>query len=155
MEKVIIIVVAIVIVIVIALFVLGYRSQTGEAPGLVDGRLQACPNTPNCVSSEFESDADHYIEPITLLNDDASWVMPRLKATVEKLGGNVRSESNKYLSATFTSSIFRYVDDFELRLDAATNTVHVRSASRVGRSDLGANRERVERFRTAFQSQAD
>ena len=150
MEKLVIIIVAVVVVIVIALFVLGYRSQAGAAPGLVDGRLQSCPSTPNCVNSEYPSDADHFIEPLAVTAD--AELMPRLRAAVEKLGGSVVSEAPDYLAATFTSSIFRYVDDFELRVDAASNTVHVRSASRVGRSDLGANRKRVDQVRAALQS---
>ena len=48
---------------------------------------------------------------------------------------------------TFTSAVFRFVDDVEFEVDEAARVVHVRSASRVGRGDFGANRKRVEAIR--------
>ena len=68
------------------------------------------------------------------------------------MGGRIRAEETGYLAGTFTSSIFRFVDDLEVRIDSDRNTVHLRSASRVGRSDLGANRKRVERLKASFHS---
>jgi len=56
-----------------------------------------------------------------------------------------------YLHAEFTSAVFRFVDDVEFLLDDAEKVVHVRSASRVGHSDLGVNRKRVEALREAFE----
>lgn len=152
MEKLLIIVAAISLLAVVALFVMGYWSKSGEAPGLVDGRLQQCPGTPNCVSSEFEADAAHHVEPLVFSAEQAAEVLPRLKAVIDEMGGSVLVEETAYLAATFTSSIFGFVDDLELRIDAEQNTIHLRSASRVGRSDLGANRDRVERFKRLFHS---
>jgi len=152
LEKLLIIAVSIALLVVIAFFVLGYRSQSGEASGLVEGLLQQCPGTPNCVSSEFVADAEHYIEPLVYSDDDAAQVMPRLKTIVREMGGSIQAEKTDYLAATFTSSIFRFVDDLEVRIDADKKTIHLRSASRVGRSDLGANRKRVERLKNSFQA---
>lgn len=61
------------------------------------------------------------------------------------MGGVVTQQSDDYIAAEFTSLLMRYVDDVELRL--ANDAVHVRSASRVGYSDMGANRDRVEALR--------
>jgi uncharacterized protein (DUF1499 family) len=73
-----------------------------------------------------------------------------LKQIVSGMGGEIKSHQGNYLWATFTSRIFRFVDDVEFRLVGAENVIHVRSASRVGYSDLGVNRKRVERLRTKF-----
>lgn len=152
MEKLLIVVAALALLAIAALFLLGYRSQSGAAPGLAEGRLAPCPDTPNCVNSEFASDTEHYVEPLVYPADDAAQVMPRLKTIIRDMGGSIRAEQPDYLAATFTSTIFRFVDDLELRIDTDRNTIHLRSASRVGRGDLGANRERVERLKKAFRS---
>jgi len=55
-----------------------------------------------------------------------------------------------YIHAEFTSALFRFVDDVEFYLDEAAKTVHMRSASRIGYSDLGVNRKRMETIREAF-----
>jgi len=154
LEKLLIIVASIALFAIIALFFLGYRSQSGEAYGLVEGRLQRCPDTPNCVNSEFVSDAQHYIEPLVYPAHQAVQVLPRLKTIIGEMGGSIQVEKADYLAATFTSSVFRFVDDLELRIDAEQNTIHLRSASRVGRSDLGANRKRVEHLKNLFHSEA-
>jgi len=152
LEKLLIVVATIALLAIITFFVLGHRSQFGAAPGLADGRLQRCPGTPNCVCSEFAADAEHYIDPLVYPAGDAAQVLPRLKTIIGEMGGIIQAEKPDYLAATFTSSIFRFVDDLELRIDTARNTIHLRSASRVGRGDLGANRNRVERLKDFFHS---
>jgi uncharacterized protein (DUF1499 family) len=44
------------------------------------------------------------------------------------------------------------VDDVEFLLGDGTRTIHVRSVSRVGYSDFGVNRRRVEEIRTRFDA---
>jgi len=110
--------------------------------GLQHGQLRPCPESPNCVCSEAGSraDSEHGVAPIPL--HDGAW--GRLKATIVEQGGVIDQDDGHYLHATFTSPLFRFVDDVELRLDAAAGVIQIRSASRVGRSDLGANRQRVK-----------
>jgi uncharacterized protein (DUF1499 family) len=151
LEKLLIIIAAISLLVIIALFILGLMSKSGQAPNLVDGRLTQCPDKPNCVNSEFVSDAEHYIEPLVYSADEAAQVLPRLKTIIYDMGGSIQAEEADYLAATFTSSIFRFVDDMELRIDADQNTIHLRSASRVGRSDGGVNRKRVELLKKSFR----
>ena len=146
-----VIIVALSLLVIIALFVFGYMSQSGEAHGLVEGRLKRCPDKPNCVCSEFKSDTDQYIEPLVIAAGDAAQVLPRLKTIVRQMGGSIQVEKADYLAVTFTSSIFRFVDDLEIRIDTDQKLIHLRSASRVGRGDGGVNRKRVERLKTAFQ----
>ena len=55
-----------------------------------------------------------------------------------------------YLHYEFTSLIFRFVDDVEFLVDDSTRQIHFRSASRVGYSDLGANRRRMTKFVQEF-----
>jgi len=155
MEKLLIIIASIALLVIIVFFIFGYMSNSGEAYGLVEGRLKQCPDKPNCVSSEFVSDAEHYIEPLVYSVDQAAQVLPRLKMIIGEMGGSVQLEKADYLAATFTSSLFRFVDDLELRIDTVQKTIHLRSASRVGHSDLGVNRKRVERLKNAFHSKPD
>ena len=152
LEKLLIIIASISLVVIIALFILGYKSHSGEAYGLVEDRLKQCPDKPNCVSSEFVSDAEHYIEPLVYSAGDAAQVLPRLKTIIREMGGSIQVEKTDYLAATFTSSVFRFVDDLELRIDTGQNTIHLRSASRVGRGDGGVNRKRVDLLKNTFKS---
>ena len=159
LEKLLIIVASIVLFVIIAFFILGYMSHSGQAygqaSGLLEGRLKPCPDKPNCVSSEFVSDAEHYIEPLVYSADDAEQVLPRLKTIIGDMGGSVQLEKTDYLAATFTSSVFRFVDDLELRIDTGQRTIHLRSASRVGHGDGGVNRKRVELLKDTFQLQSE
>jgi uncharacterized protein (DUF1499 family) len=97
------------------------------------------------------SDAEHYVEPLVYSADEAAQVMPRLKATIVEMGGSIQMEETDYLAATFTSSVFRFVDDLELRIDTDQKTIHLRSASRVGHGDGGVNRKRVELLKNHFR----
>ena len=155
LEKLLIIIASLSLLVIIALFILGLMSNSGEAHGLIEGRLQPCPDKPNCVSSEFVSDAEHYIEPLVYSAGEATQVMPRLKTVIVEMGGSIQVEEADYLAATFTSAVFRFVDDLELRIDADQKTIHLRSASRVGHGDGGANRKRVELLKNSFQLEKD
>jgi len=117
--------------------------QEPEGLGLGNGLLRTCPDSPNCVCSEAHTAADtgHAIAPL----QGISW--DELKARLIKAGGEIREDNGHYMHATFRSSLFRYVDDVELRLDDATGVIHVRSASRAGRSDFGVNHKRVDSLR--------
>jgi uncharacterized protein (DUF1499 family) len=117
--------------------------------GTTNGRLRPCPATPNCVCT-FDADAQHGIEPLTFADGPAeAW-----RRLQEVLARHPRTEvvtvTEDYLHAECTSLVFRYVDDVEFLLDAAGKKIHFRSASRVGRSDLGVNRSRMEAIRAAF-----
>lgn len=115
----------------------------GEPPqniGIRDGRLIACPESPNCVSS-YESSEQHSIAALDANLNQIQQILLTMDAA------NIVEQSSNYLYAQFTSSLMGYVDDVEFLYDAASNTTHVRSASRLGYSDMGANRKRVEAIR--------
>jgi len=126
---------------------LGFKSQTGEATGLINSQLSACPDTPNCICSEYPADHAHYAEAIQFKAVNESEIQHAIKNSIEKTGGVISNVKANYISATYTSSIFRYVDDFEVRIDLDNRLLHIRSASRVGRSDFGANLKRIDAFK--------
>jgi uncharacterized protein (DUF1499 family) len=121
----------------------------GERPGSVgNGTLSPCPGKPNCVSSRATDDA-HRIAPIPFA-DSAEAAMRRLAAVAAALpGARVVVARPDYLYVEFVSRIMGFVDDFEAVPDAS-GTIHVRSSSRVGRSDFGVNRARIESLREAM-----
>lgn len=133
--------------IVIALFfILGKQSQKDQSPGLTDGKLAKCSSKPNCVCSEYADDADHYIEASSEAFD-----MAKVESVIQEMGGTVQSKDDIYIAATFTSSTFGFVDDFEIKADPSQGKIHFRSASRVGYSDAGTNQKRVELFKQLYK----
>ncbi len=128
----------------------GLWPQPKEKPQLVDGNLRACPGTPNCVSSESTNPL-FKIAPLAFSGSpEQAWA--DLKTVIGEQGGIVHDEGKEYLWSTFTVPVFGFIDDVEFRLNASEGVIHVRSASRLGISDLGVNRGRVEQLRTALQN---
>lgn len=127
----------------VTFFFLAQKSRTGAAIGLVEGVLAPCPSSPNCVSSEPSTPASHAVSALP------ASVWDRLPDTVLQSGGRLTIVRDDYLAAEFSSKLMGYVDDVEFR--KAPDAVHVRSASRVGHSDFGANRKRVEQLRAALK----
>ena len=113
--------------------------------------LAACPDSPNCVSSQ-STDPMHAIDPLRY----GGTAEKTRGLLIEAVSGMKRARlvlvEERYLHAEFTSAFFRFVDDVEFLLDDGTKTIHVRSASRVGKNDLGANRRRVEEIRSRFDA---
>jgi uncharacterized protein (DUF1499 family) len=131
-----------------ALFVAGCSGVRANL-GMKDGRLAPCPASLNCVSSQ-SSDRDHAVEPLTY-GGAASSAMEDLKFVLRGMKrARIVTEQDLYLHAEFTSALFRFVDDVEFFINEPLQTIEVRSASRVGRSDLGVNRKRVEEIRVRW-----
>ena len=108
--------------------------------------LQPCPSSPNCVSTQA-SDQGHVIAPYRYQKTLAE-AKEALKTVVANLPrANVVEEGEAYLHYEFTSLLLRFVDDVEFVFDDETKTIHFRSASRTGYSDLGVNRRRMEEIR--------
>ena len=117
---------------------------SGKRPdnlGVNNGKLKACPGTPNCVNSQSD-DSQSKIDPLPGV------AISQIKEVVQGMEKtNIVEETDNYLYAEFTSKLMGYVDDVEFYLDNSANVVHVRSASRLGKSDLGVNRKRIEEIR--------
>lgn len=135
----------------LAVMMVGCSGSRPSQIGVTAGRLSPCPDSPNCVSSQ-STDRRHAIEPLRY-EGTAEKALERLTAAVSGMKrARIVESGDRHLRAEFTSALFRFVDDVEFFLDEGTGTIHVRSASRVGYSDLGANRRRVEEIRSRFQS---
>lgn len=131
-------------------------SFSGTRPtnlGIKDGKLADCPNTPNCVNSQApDTDSAHKIAPLRY-SASASEAMARLKSVIQSMERTALiTEAENYLYVEFTSGLMGYVDDVEFYLDSSTGVIQVRSASRLGKSDLGVNRKRIEAIRARFES---
>lgn len=136
----------------VTLTVSGGAMFAGKRPtnlGVESGQLTACPQTPNCVNSQAQ-DAQHKIDPLTYQSTPAKAIAD-LKTVIENMERTqIITETENYLYAEFTTKLMGFVDDVEFFLDAGANVIHVRSASRLGQSDLGVNRKRVETIRAQF-----
>ena len=109
--------------------------------GVHDGKLKPCPGTPNCVNSQSDKPQEK-IEPLPAVP------IYEVKKVIESMERTtIITETSNYLYAEFKSQLMGFVDDVEFYLDPAENVIHVRSASRLGKSDLGVNRARVEEIR--------
>lgn len=106
--------------------------------------LKPCPSSPNCVSSQAEpSDTQHYMEPIGYAGT-AEHALDAVAAAVEGAArARITSRTDNRLDAVFTTRILRFKDDVSFVADDQAKVLHFRSASRVGHSDLGANRKRM------------
>jgi len=146
---------------------IGFRVILPDAPtlfagsqpqglGVKQGQLSPCPSTPNCVSSQSQ-DTEHYIEPLNYQGDNYRDAMTRLKEIITNQPRSyIVGESDNYLYAQFTSQWLGFVDDVEFYANPdKLGVIEVRSASRLGESDLGINRERIEIMRENFKLKAD
>jgi uncharacterized protein (DUF1499 family) len=119
--------------------------------GTRDGRLAPCKASPNCVSSSARSDdAEHFIAPFTFtVAPERAWQVLR-ETMVSAERAAIARETEVYLHVEFSSRLMGFVDDAEFLMDASNSLIQVRSASRLGYSDLGVNRRRIETLRMAF-----
>ena len=111
--------------------------------------LKACPDKPNCVST-FSQDRRHSMLPLNFKGDQRESLQLLKKVVLSFSGTELLAETENYLHFTFKSAFFGFIDDVEFYLEQTQKVIHFRSASRIGHSDLGANRRRmdaiVERF---------
>ncbi len=132
-----------------AFFLLGGMCfAQGGAPAAT-GPLKACPKSPNCVSSQAV-DPEHAIAPLVYTGSvtEAYAQLKKVLSGMKRI--KIVAEKEDYLHAEAKSLIFRFVDDVEFYFPANEKIIHVRSASRVGYSDMGVNRKRVEEIRKRF-----
>ena len=124
-------------------------SCSGQRPtnlGISDGKFTTCPSSPNCVSSDAGDDRHKTLPFKFNVTANAAWHMAR--ETLLKLPRTkIVTETPDYLHAECTSTVFGFVDDLELHLRPTAKIIAIRSASRLGHSDLGVNRARIEALR--------
>jgi uncharacterized protein (DUF1499 family) len=117
--------------------------------------LPPCPKSPNCVSTEApREDTQHFIEPIPYTGSAAEARQQLLDVIAAMPRTEIVTAEESYLHATFTSQVFRFVDDVQFVIDDASKMIHFRSAARLGQGDMGVNRDRMEEIRTRFTQAA-
>lgn len=120
---------------------------SGKRPndlGIHDGQLKGPSSKPNSVCSHASSGYAK-IAPFAL-GDDPSATWQRLQDIVGDEAEIINAD-DRYIYAEYTSPLMGYVDDVEFLRDDASGVIHLRSASRLGYSDMGANRKRIEQIR--------
>jgi uncharacterized protein (DUF1499 family) len=126
--------------------------------GVHDGRLKPPSKTPNSVSSQASLYPDHPqrsyadIAPLPVTGEPGA-TLDRIASIVEAMdGAKIAKKEPGYLYAQLTTRLMKYVDDAEFWFDPAAGVIQVRSASRLGSSDLGVNRKRIEFIRQKLQN---
>ena len=133
------------------LFILIACSKTPPGDGLVDGHLRPCPKRPNCATSD--SGISSSVAPISFHGSpEKAW--QQMQILLQELGGEISKIGPMYLRATFTSRLFHFIDDVELRMEPQENLIHIRSGARAGYSDFGVNKKRIEKIRQLFSEQS-
>ena len=132
------------------LFVLltGCASNLPKHIGLNQHQLPLCPSSPNCVSS-YDMDEEHYIKPILFSSSQKNITHQLINIFSEHSNIELISLSNNYIHAQYSSNMMGFIDDIELLI--LDQKIHIRSASRLGYSDFGANRKHIEMIRTQLQ----
>ncbi len=121
-----------------------------ENLGVKGGQLASCPKSPNCVSSQNDSEK-HGIEPFTF-NGNPIQEMICLKDILNNMKGvTIIDSKDDYIYAECKTPLMGFVDDLEFYWDSENSVCHVKSASRLGHSDFNKNRSRVEEIRTLFE----
>ena len=129
---------------------LGVYSWQRPDLGIVDGRLRPCGSKPNCVCSQH-ADSPHAIAALPIKDESPAAAFDRARQAVEALPRTALVEAGPgYARYECLSFLFRFADDVELLLDEPTGAIQIRSASRVGYSDMGVNRKRVEQIRRNY-----
>ncbi len=111
--------------------------------------LKECPNSPNCVCTKNKN-PEKRMNPIPLTKIPTD-MLEHIKSIVLKMGRvRLEKQEKNYVHFTFKSRIFGFTDDVEFLIDESTKEVHFRSASRMGYSDFGVNRKRMEKISKAI-----
>lgn len=132
--------------------------------GVKDGRLKPPSPTPNSVSSQAALYPKHpqrdyaAIEPLRYTGNEAQAGNEAGLEAMKKLAAMLKDRKDitivraepDYIYAVARTPLLRFADDLEFWLDTSNNVIQVRSASRLGRKDLGANRKRMEEIRAQF-----
>ncbi len=143
---------AVVLLPVLAFALLRLISPRPTNLGITEGSLAPCPRTPNCVSTQA-TDPSQQISPFPFQGTRAESIA-RVKSVLASLPRmSIVQETDDYLHVEATTRLFRFIDDVEFHFDDTIRQIHFRSASRIGHSDLGVNRARMEQIRGAYAAQ--
>ncbi|MBL1261712.1 MAG: DUF1499 domain-containing protein [Thiotrichaceae bacterium] len=119
---------------------------------MADERLKPCPESPNCVSSLASGD-EHRIAPMSYGGDRATARLRLLAVLSQFENTEIIEDTERYLRVTVTSAVLRFIDDVTFFFDDEKALIQMRSASRSGYYDFGANRRRLEGIRQLYEQQ--
>ncbi len=134
---------------VIACFLFG-ATHVAAGTTSVHQKFSSCPDSPNCVSSQ-SANQSHFVEPLRYAASPSDARQKLIDLLEDTRRVRLVKIDKDYIHAEFSSFIFRFVDDVEFYFPSDESIIHVKSASRTGYYDFGANRRRVERLRSAFK----
>ncbi len=120
--------------------------------GMAEDRLKPCPDSPNCVSSLAKKD-EQRIAPMRYGGDRATARLRLLSALSQLDNAEILEDTPRYLRVAVTSAVLRFVDDVTFFFDDENELIQMRSASRSGYYDFGANRRRLEGIRALYEQQ--
>ena len=127
-----------------------FQGQTPTNLGVKEGFLKSCPTSPNCVVSQ-NADESHKIEPISYELDRNKAKELLLKILTVVPNTTIVEQKENYIHIESASSLLGFIDDGEFYFPEDEKVIHLRSASRLGQSDLGVNRRRLEQIRLAMK----
>ena len=131
----------------------GYSVSRPHNLGLKNNLLLPCPKSPNCVLSQA-SDPKHQIQPIHY-STSVETAKDRLNQVILSIrDARIITQNEVYWHVEFTTRWISFIDDVEFYFPESEALIHLRSASRSGYWDLGANRKRVEEIRSRFEELA-
>ncbi|MDY6932171.1 MAG: DUF1499 domain-containing protein [Halobacteriota archaeon] len=138
-------------IIIISLIIVNIMSKGPRYLGVDNGFFKKCPKSPNCISTQSDpSDEGHYMEPIKYSTTKEEAYENILEVINSMKRTKIITKSDSYIHAEFRIKILIFVDDVEFYIDDENKVIHFRSASRVGYSDTGLNRRRMEDFVVLF-----
>ena len=136
----------------IIILMMGLNLKTPSSIGVVEGQLAALPDTPNAVSSQT-NDLTKQVLPFPFKGDLAQTKAKILAIVKEMNGTTLITETNNYIHIVYETEVMKYRDDVEFYFDSENKVVHFRSASRIGYSDKGLNKQRYELIWNHYMSQ--
>ncbi len=152
----------IIVLVVVLLLAAQFGLLSGKQPnniGVTSERLKPPSKTRNSVSSQAHLYTDHVqmqyasIEPLPFKNNNAANSMQVLISVLKNTPGvTIVDAKPDYIYAHAKTKVLKFVDDVEFWVNPAKGVIDVRSASRLGREDFGANRVRVEAIRSAYMA---
>ncbi len=125
----------------IAIFLFGCTSAP-EKPG-ADAILPPCGALPNCVNSH-SGEGGSAIAPMYATAEQWQELKQWL-ATQDNW--TITVEAADFVQSIVKTPLMRFRDDVQLLHNPQTGVIQVRSSSRLGISDMGTNRSRIERLR--------
>ena len=136
------------IIVVMMLFLSACAGTRPTDLGAGNGKFKDCPDSPNCVSTQTAKEGA-VMQPIAYTGDWKTAKQKLISVIKEYPRTNIVTDNERYLHVEFTTKTMRFVDDVEFYF--GDGALHFRSASRLGHSDLGVNRKRMEEVKALFE----